>query len=193
MAPISGDCHRICETVYSAPEDHPAVLAPGRSSASPSLGRGVRNQPSPPGLGSPRGGNEVPEGRKNRGDDASPPHRRSAVLSGLPVSDAPPLSDAPPRHTRTPLRDVKSALRRILKTPKAMRTGVRGRLRPSLSRLPRLSRRGLPVVFGVGCDAIPVPINGKRAKLNVCCFSGNQQIRLDSPAGCFDPIPVACP
>lgn len=52
---------------------------------------------------------------------------------------------------------------------------------------------GYPVVFGVGSNAIPVPISGKRAKLNVCCFSGNQQVRLDSPAGCFDPIPIVCP
>ncbi|MCG3129922.1 MAG: hypothetical protein FLDDKLPJ_00660 [Phycisphaerae bacterium] len=93
------------------------------------IGGGVRKQPSTPGLGNPRGDREVPEGRKNRGDDASPPHRGSPVPPELPVSNAPPLSDDPPRHTRTPLREVKSALRRILKTPKAMRTGIRWRLR----------------------------------------------------------------
>lgn len=91
-----------------APEDHPVVLCRGESFRSPSPDRGVGKQPSPPGLENPRAGSAVPEGRKNRTDDACPPRRRSAVPPGLRGLAPSPPGDKSLGYSRRLLRGTRA-------------------------------------------------------------------------------------
>ena len=56
----------------------------------------------------------------------------------------------------------------------------------------RYSGRLVEFTIG-GRDRFPVPISGKNADFEKCCFTGPQTVELTYPAKCFEPVEAVCP
>jgi len=56
------------------------------------------------------------------------------------------------------------------------------------------SRDGEAITIGIGHNVkFDIVVRGKRAKRSVCCFEGEQTVKLREPKGCVKPIVVECP
>lgn len=52
---------------------------------------------------------------------------------------------------------------------------------------------GATVIFSFDGSPRTTQVNGRRARVSVCCFTGVHQVSLDSPAGCAGPVTTTCP
>ncbi len=55
------------------------------------------------------------------------------------------------------------------------------------------SHDGEFVVVSVSGDLVTVPVVGRHAFVNVCCYSGTFDVDLETPADCVTPRTLTCP